>query len=69
MDADLLGREIQWIEFLGKGLAPACEKQNPKLRGEYLTAHREVKLAGTGIEGRASARPPAKEKDRSSGGL
>jgi len=45
MDADLLGREIDWIEFW-KGPDPSKRKRNPKLRGEYPSVSAEVKLEG-----------------------
>jgi hypothetical protein len=43
MDADLLGREIHWIEILGKGLAPAA-KAEPEVARRLSESYYEVKL-------------------------
>src|SRR5712675_1408395 len=42
MDADLLGREIDWIQ-IWKGSYPSKRKRNPQLRGEYPSVTTEVK--------------------------
>jgi hypothetical protein len=42
MDADLLGREIDWIQ-IWKGSDPSKRKRNPQLRGEYPSVTTEVK--------------------------
>src|SRR6266404_8515890 len=42
MDADLLGREIDWIQ-IWKGSDPRKRKRNPQLRGEYPSVTTEVK--------------------------
>jgi len=61
MDADLLGREVDWIEFW-KGPDPSKRKRNPKLRGEYPSVSAEVKPKAMDLEDGRPARPHQKKK-------